>query len=56
MPTVNGDVDVSINVELEVEVYCSECGAGLCYGTGVKNGTDLHVDPCPTCKGHWQAD
>lgn len=39
-------------INIEVEVWCAECGAGLCHQTefherGSKRG--LHVEPCTRC-------
>ena len=52
MPLVNGDV--TINVELEVEVFCAGCGAGLCKqskagNTNYRKQTFIEVEPCEKC-------
>jgi septal ring factor EnvC (AmiA/AmiB activator) len=52
MPDVRGEC----MVEVAVEVYCAECGEGLCGGTETKKDSELHVALCPRCKGRWQAD
>jgi hypothetical protein len=34
--------------EVEISVYCNECGTGLCGYTTVK-GHKIYIDPCPNC-------
>lgn len=36
---------------LYFEVYCADCGQGLCKLTTVneKNGVSLEIKPCPEC-------
>ena len=44
MPTFNIDVDF--------EVYCAECGAGLCNGSDTdtgRRGPRVNVAPCECC-------
>ena len=43
MPTVESDV------QIEFEVFCADCGAGLCGSTTVKRGTIVEVSPCSDC-------
>ena len=33
---------------IEFEVFCNQCGKGLCKYTTV-TGTAISVDPCPDC-------
>jgi len=35
-------------VEIDFQVYCAKCGAGLCRYTTV-SGDDVDVEPCPEC-------
>jgi hypothetical protein len=53
MPTFN-NVPVETSIEVDFEVYCNTCGAGLCNEseTGTtRNRHMLHVsvNACPTC-------
>ena len=42
-------------MSVEFEVFCSECGQGLCNTTEVRvgpfhsSGPQIHVDPCDSC-------
>ncbi len=36
------------NVDVEFEIWCSVCGAGLC-GTVDVIGTDVYIPPCESC-------
>jgi hypothetical protein len=39
-------------IEVDVEVWCAECGAGLCNQTTVESSSrkrGLHVMPCKRC-------
>ena len=36
-------------IELDVEVYCEECGQGICHLVTVDRGTRLHIAPCDRC-------
>jgi len=36
------------NVDVEFEIWCSVCGAGLCNTVEVI-GTDVHIPPCENC-------
>lgn len=40
MPTITTDIDF--------EVFCDECGTGLCSSTRIK-GNNAYVEPCPKC-------
>lgn len=35
--------------ELQFEVFCAQCGKGLC-GLTVVRGDRVEVDPCPRCQ------
>ena len=37
-----------IEVEIEFEVVCDDCGTGLCSSTRMK-GSVAHVSACPKC-------
>ena len=44
------DVDICVNIE----VYCSKCGAGLCGQTRIVNDrhgntTGFNIEPCKHC-------
>jgi hypothetical protein len=52
MPTVNSDV--TVNIDVEVEIYCANCGAGLCNqsksgNTRGRNQAFIEVTPCEKC-------
>lgn len=52
MPTVKGDI--TTEVEIEVEIYCMRCGAGLCKqskagNTHGRNAPFIEVEPCEKC-------
>ena len=33
---------------VDLQIYCSVCGAGICHGTSIK-GADVKVSPCQRC-------
>jgi len=37
-----------IKTDVEFEVFCDKCGAGLCGDTTVK-GSSVYVAPCGSC-------
>lgn len=44
----------SFNVDIEFEVYCGTCGAGLCNDSDTRNSRNrsalqVTVDACPKC-------
>jgi len=44
MPTL------TVDVEVEVGVWCATCGAGNCHLARVhRNGADVEVEVCETC-------
>lgn len=52
MPSVNAEINTT--VEIDVEVYCGRCGAGLCgestAGKTTRRGYPfIQVNPCPHC-------
>jgi hypothetical protein len=49
MPTIT--TEETVKIELEFEVYCNTCGAGLCGETTVKGHTypQVKVNVCPDC-------
>ena len=54
MPTIKTEIDKTIEIELEVEVFCATCGSGLCKGsTAVKTrnrqADAIDVEACPEC-------
>lgn len=36
-------------IEVEFEVWCATCGAGLCNATTVDQNYHVRVDACPDC-------
>jgi hypothetical protein len=46
MPSFS-DIEVP-SIDVDFEVYCDNCGAGLCRDTRVR-GTTIHVSPCSNC-------
>ena len=54
MPIVNGEITVTVDADLEVEVFCAECGTGLCNQSEAGRTTHRHtpfisVKPCAKC-------
>lgn len=54
MPTIKTQIDTTVDVELEVEIFCATCGAGLCKGsTAVKTrnrqADAINVEACLKC-------
>lgn len=40
----------TVDIDVDVSVYCGTCGAGLCGNTSVDNKRSFFtVDACPTC-------
>ncbi|HBV95821.1 MAG: hypothetical protein JL50_11040 [Peptococcaceae bacterium BICA1-7] len=42
----------SFDVEVEFEIYCSKCGAGLCSNgstKSIRNTNRLDMEPCEKC-------
>lgn len=53
MPTFN-DVEVTTRVDIDFEVYCGTCGAGLCSESDTRmsrsrNYAQVTVNACPNC-------
>jgi hypothetical protein len=53
MPTFY-DVDIETSADIEFEVYCNTCGAGLCGESEATIGRTRHhlqvrVNACPNC-------
>ena len=54
MPTIKTQIDTTVDVELEIEVYCATCGEGLCRNsTAIKtrnrHADAIDVEACPKC-------
>lgn len=55
MPVFHVNTQVDVEIDVEFEVWCAECGAGMCYEstveTGVRSGRGLHlrVGLCKKC-------
>jgi hypothetical protein len=52
MPTFQTTIES--NIDLDFEVYCGTCGAGLCMESSTRmsrnrNHPQLEVNACPTC-------
>jgi Zn-finger nucleic acid-binding protein len=43
----------TMEVNADIEVWCGECGEDLYQETHVSKG-NIHVDPCPACRGKKQ--
>ena len=49
-----------LTVDIDFEVWCDKCGAGLCLNTRVE-GNKVSVEPCERClqeayeEGYWKA-
>lgn len=53
MPTFN-DIEVTTRVDIDFEVYCGTCGAGLCNESDTRysrnrNYAQVTVNACPNC-------
>lgn len=53
MPTITATQEV--DVDLDVEIWCARCGAGLCNTVTIK-GTSINVPPCDSCMGEIKKD
>jgi hypothetical protein len=58
---VYSDVEVSHNVDIEFEVYCGTCGAGLCQESDTRNSRrrsflQVTVNACPDCMSKKQEE
>jgi len=55
MPTFSGiEVDATVSVDLDFEVYCAKCGAGICGLADVKKSRNrgfpiISMTPCEKC-------
>lgn len=54
MPTVTTQVDTTIDVDVDIEVYCNSCGDGMCNETDVvkthnRQANAFRVNACPKC-------
>ena len=49
MPEVRDTVEVAV----DVSVYCNTCGNGLCGSATIKHDSDLYVDVCPKCEKYY---
>lgn len=48
MPLVNSESTHVVEVEVEVEIWCEKCGAGLCNTVSII-GNQIKVPPCEDC-------
>lgn len=53
MPTFEG-VDTNIRLDIDFEVFCGECGTGLCNESSTRKSRNrgyaqVEVNPCPDC-------
>ena len=44
-----GAIVPEITASIDVGVWCSGCGAGLCRQSSTVNGHDVTVEPCEKC-------
>jgi len=53
MPTARRAIDVdgnSVEIQIEFQVWCNECGNGICGNTDYKRGSDNHFTTyCEKC-------
>jgi Zn-finger nucleic acid-binding protein len=50
MPEILLDLNAVVREEINIDVYCGTCGAGLCQVTTVDNRRrSFSVDACPDC-------
>ena len=52
MPSI--EADVTVRAEIEFEVYCAKCGAGLCNNVNTRESRNrripqIVIEPCETC-------
>ena len=36
-------------IELDINIYCSECGYNLSGSSAVISNTQINIEPCPNC-------
>jgi hypothetical protein len=55
MPTFNDiDIEVNLKIDIDFEVYCNTCGAGLCCESDTRKSRNrgclqVSVNVCPDC-------
>lgn len=53
MPTTRVEIDVqgtAVEIQADFQLWCSECGHGMCSDTNYKRGTDNHFTThCENC-------
>lgn len=54
MPTVSTQIDTTVDVDVEIEVYCNSCGDGMCNETDVvkthnRQANAFRVNACSKC-------
>jgi peptidoglycan hydrolase CwlO-like protein len=55
MPTFNDiDIEVNLKIDIDFEVYCNTCGAGLCGESDTRKSRNrgclqVSVNVCPDC-------
>ena len=52
MPSI--EADVTVRAEIEFEVYCARCGAGLCNNVSMRESRNrgmpqIVIEPCDQC-------
>lgn len=43
-----------IKIEANLEVYCAECGRGICSEVSEKSTGEIYVGLCPHCKKEYE--
>ena len=52
MPTTRVEIDVqgtAVEIQADFQLWCSECGHGMCRDTDYKRGTDNHFTTYCVC-------
>ena len=57
MPSITEEKEIKVEVETEFEVFCAECGAGICGSTTVRKSRGREMPQlevfCPDCKAKY---
>jgi len=54
MPSLIANVTINSDVEIDFEIFCANCGAGLCNQTALRENKhqkcpQIEVSPCKHC-------
>ena len=50
MPIVRQTINIDLDAEIEISVYCGICGEGVCGNTQVSKNGDTITVTCPGCE------